>query len=452
MTIDSFLRTPKTEPSRFLKGNGIIGKVACTLSAVLLSLSLSAQAPERQQSGLYKNDSLAMRIVFRKGSSEIEPSFAGNAGRIDSMKVAIGGLLGRPGAFLEQIFITTTASPEGSTDFNIRLSRERGDAVKEFLVRDAGLNPFNVHINSNGEDWDGLKRAVESLSEEAFPWREDVLSLIGSPADWDIRRGSVSDRRKARLMALDGGRPWEWLLENVFPSLRSGTGDVVLVVSYPLDLPEAEEYRDTVWMSRVDTVETVVVRKPRKEITRPEGPMLLAVRTNAAFVPLANVGVEVPLGDRWSLGVDVYYPWIWRDAVHEDCFELNAFGLDVRRWFPGRGRPAPNDRLTGHSVGVYGVFGYYDFERAYAGHQGEYVNVGVDYMYGLSVLKGRLHFEFGLGVGYIYSPARPYDVFADGGDAFRRLGVMDYIRWFGPTRAHLSVVVPIYGKRKGGAE
>ena len=429
--------------------NRPISTLLVALALACVSPCVNAQTPD-YESGLYKNDSLAMRIVFRQGSSEIDCDYAGNGPRIDSMKAAVGLLLNRRGAFLEQVFITTTASPEGNTDYNIRLSRERGDAVKEFLVKGVGLNPFNVHINSNGEDWEGLRAAVRSLSSDVFPWRAEVLDLIGSPEDWSVRNGSVSDRRKVRLMNLDGGKPWNWLLENVFPALRSGTGDVVLVVSYPVDLPEPEEYRDTVWMSHVDTVETVV-GKPRREITRPEGRMLFAARTNAAFVPLTNIGIELPLGDRWSLGADVYYPWLWRDSHRKDCFEFNAFGLDARWWLPGAGRKAPNDRLTGHSVGLYGVFGYYDFERDYAGHQGEYVNVGVDYLYGLSCLKGRLHFELGLGIGYIYSPARPYDVFVEGGDAFRRPGIMDYIRWFGPTRVHLSVVVPIYGKSKGGA-
>ena len=70
-------------------------------------------------------------------------------------------------------------------------------------------------------------------------------------------------------------------------------------------------------------------------------------------------------------------------------------------------------------------------------------------MYACPIFGGRMHLEFELGLGYIQSPATPYDTFEPGGKAYRQGGVTKNVRWFGPTRAGVSLVVPIYVKKGG---
>jgi hypothetical protein len=54
-------------------------------------------------------------------------------------------------------------------------------------------------------------------------------------------------------------------------------------------------------------------------------------------------------------------------------------------------------------------------------------------------------------MGYIYSDAQPYDCFVAGEKCYRRKGVTKTVRWFGPTRAQVSLVLPIYvNNKKGG--
>ena len=102
-------------------------------------------------------------------------------------------------------------------------------------------------------------------------------------------------------------------------------------------------------------------------------------------MPLLNAGVEVPLGNRWSVAGDYYFPWIWPTQKNKNCFELLGWSVEGRYWF-GRDRQ-PQDRLKGHSVGVYMAGGYYDFEKNYRGMQGEFVSPGVDYTYSMAVGK-----------------------------------------------------------------
>lgn len=170
---------------------------------------------------------------------------------------------------------------------------------------------------------------------------------------------------------------------------------------------------------------------------------VLALRTNM-LVPALNFGLEVPLGNSWSVSGDYYYPWVWPHPINKNCFELLGWSLEGRYWF-GKNRNI-EDRLQGHSIGIYGAAGYYDFERNYAGQQGEFISTGLDYTYALPVgRKSRLHLEFTIAVGYIHSWARNYHVNEEFGPLFKDDGdiLFDY---FGPTKAAVSLVLPFMKK------
>ena len=166
---------------------------------------------------------------------------------------------------------------------------------------------------------------------------------------------------------------------------------------------------------------------------------IMALRSNL-IVPASNIGLEFCIGDSWSIGADYYFPWIKRQADHQNALQLLGWGLEGRYWF-GKSRKE-DDRLKGHSIGLSTYAGYYDFERSYTGIQGEFATVGLDYLYAMSICKGKLHLEFNLGLGYIYSYVKPYDVFETGGKAFKE-GYIKNFHWIGPVKAGVSLVVPI---------
>ena len=181
----------------------------------------------------------------------------------------------------------------------------------------------------------------------------------------------------------------------------------------------------------------------RRSVTEQSKVPLLSARSNL-LVPLLNAGVEIPLGNRWSVAADYYYPWIWPSQKNKNCFELLGWSVEGRYWF-GKGRQA-SDRLKGHSVGVYMAAGYYDFERNFRGMQGEFVSPGVDYTYSMAVGKAkRVHLQFTLALGYIHSWGRTYDVYGEYGELYPDEGTLMW-DYFGPTKAAVSIVVPFYRK------
>ena len=106
-------------------------------------------------------------------------------------------------------------------------------------------------------------------------------------------------------------------------------------------------------------------------------------------------------------------------------------------------------RLLGPSIGFYGATGMYDFERNWSGIQGEFYDIGVDYLFAVPLFRGRMHMEAEMGFGCIWSKARPYDCLEPGGVIYHRKGVTRKTTWVGPTRAQISLVVPIYISKKG---
>lgn len=183
------------------------------------------------------------------------------------------------------------------------------------------------------------------------------------------------------------------------------------------------------------------------------GVPVVALRTNL-LLPLMNIGVEVPLSNRFSLGAGWTYPWLfrnWVDAIlpsRQFCAQALAGSLECRWWLgKEHGEFAdPSNRLCGHSIGAVLSGGYYDFEYDGNGEQGEFAALGIDYLYALPVGRGGVHFEFNIGIGIALNRNRSYTVpyeggflIADGGVGLRICPV--------PVRAGVSLCIPITKQR-----
>ena len=396
-----------------------------------------------------QRDTLELRVFFKQGSPVLDTTYRENAANIVQFRDNLNTLLADTSVFVRSVIISSSASPEGRGASNAKLARNRAESLDRFLTNKMMMDPSLFRYDIIGEDWQGLGDRVEKLD---FPWKDDALAIIRS-----VDKGRVdTDNHKQVLKGIDNGRAWKYMEEHIFPELRYSHGVVTCIISRPV----RETVIDTVYIDRQELIrDTVIVNqggKAKKQFSTENKKFLFALRTNFLAIPLANFGIEVPIGEHFSLGADYYYPWIWRPRHGEGvdhrgwCAELLALDIEARYWFKNK-RKTPEQRLLGHSLGLYATAGYYDIEKDFLGHHGEFANVGIDYLYAAPICGGRMHMEFELGVGYIYSVAQPYDVFEVGGKAFRQRGVKKNISFFGPTRAMISLVVPIYSKNRQAA-
>ena len=188
----------------------------------------------------------------------------------------------------------------------------------------------------------------------------------------------------------------------------------------------------------------IVIGGKNGYVPRPYG---LSLRTNL-LLPLLNVGLELPIGNRWSVAADVYYPWLFRSDDHKNCLQAAAVSAEGRYWLGKRHRDGAENRiyrLQGHSIGAFGAVGKYDFEHNYKGDQGEFWVAGIDYLYAVPVCKGRMHIELSVAVGYFQAKAYSYHVYEQPGGKgyyddrnFRKV-----MRYAGPVKATVALVIPL---------
>ena len=375
-------------------------------------------------------------LYFGIGSSQINRSLYGNGEVLDQIKEDISSIKADK-VIPDSLVIVSSSSPDGNTSFNLRLARMRADNTVSQVYR---LLPefrnASLRTDHYEESWDIVRQVLEN--DPDFPQREQMLSIL----DTDLSEAM----KEASLKKCTEG--WAYLIENYIYAFRNSTIYLWLDLKGVVD----EYVRIAPLPTLSQLTDTLVFDAPVPAVTRayhdgsaftPSHDIIWALRTNL-LVPVLNAGLEIPIKENWSLGLDYYFPWFWPNQKNKNCFEFLGWSVEGRYWF-GRDRQ-PQDRLKGHSVGLYVGGGYYDFERNYRGMQGQFVSPGLDYTYAMPIgRKKRLNLEFTLAVGYIRSWGTTYNVYGDYGALYPDEGtvIWDYV---GPTKAAVTLVVPFYRK------
>lgn len=402
------------------------------LMTFLWSALMSGQAFGRGQDREAKDSSVTenFAIYYRFDDTRFDQTYLSNSETAAHIK---NYLINSPR--IDSITIYAWASPEGAYGHNVWLSQERAKTAKRFLLAHSPdslkLNSEKIHISPRAENWPGLIRLVEENYTRHD--REKVLRILRT-------EGIGDETRKWRLKQLDGGYTWNYLWRHYMPQLRTATW--ICVWAEVIDpLPEIVQL-----MSSAVTAEAMLPEpevRPILEEPLVERVPIAALSTNL-LVPGLNFAVEMPVGDRWSVGADYYFPWFWPKKDNRNCFELLGWSVEGRYWF-GKDR-RPEDRLRGHSLGVYASAGYYDFERDFKGQQGEYIGTGIDYTYAMPIgRKKRVNLEFTVALGYIHAWGKNYTVPGEFGQLYPEEGTVLF-DYFGPTKAAVSIVVPLYRK------
>lgn len=372
-------------------------------------------------------------IFFRINNSTIDKNFKDNSHTISQMVHDIRTTLELEGSVADSLLILSTASPDGNYDFNKRLAQNRAANTKKFLLElFPQFKDAHIKVEYVEEDWDGLMQILKTNPN--FPQREAMMEVINDSKDINAK--------ETRLRALKSG--WKYLERNYIHTLRNSsvTLQVIMVsekepvswsapqvkLALPPSLPDAK-------MDPLDCPPTL-----RNSI--------FALRSNL-LLPGLNVGIEVPIGTHWSVGADYYYPWFVSDK-NRWCVEMLGWFIDGKYWFTGeKYKWSMDSKLKGHAVGAYAGIGYYDFQNKPKGRQGEYLDVGFDYTFAKPICNDKLRIVFNLGLGYIRTVYRPYHPSSDYEDLIKDPGVKHLTKnFFGPTRAAISIELPIKVKMK----
>ena len=374
---------------------------------------------------------------------EIDENYLDNAYQISRIK----DILNRS-TKIDSIVIYAYASPEGPLRRNVWLSERRAEAARDFILKHlpahSALQPENIYLRPMAENWEGLQEELEKNYH--LRNRDRVMKIINAKIP--------TETKKWRLKKLDNGYTYSWIIKHHMPELRLATW---ICVHAPM--PELSEVKP------VELVMTEKIYTPPVELPPPppveQRETILALKTNLLYdaLTLVNYSIEVPIGKQYSALFYHQFPWWrWGKANNEYCIRFLSIGCEGRWWF----KPQPRlnsadrlwrDKLVGHFLGAYVESGKWDFEFGRnTCHQGEHWSAGLSYGFSMPVSK-RLNLEFSLSVGYAsiayrkFTPSYNYEILWRDPEKHGRWG------YFGPTKAQISLVMPITvktGKKGGG--
>jgi hypothetical protein len=381
------------------------------------------------------------RIYYPINDTELHEDYLDNPSALKSIKKQFV-----TSPRIDSIIIYSYASPEGPFKLNTRLARERGERARRYLLENmASVRDFPdslIIIKPTAENWEGLLDMVNSH----YPYadKQDVINLL-------TREDISNDRKKVLLKKLNGGRPWRYIRSNILPNLRYATwvAEWVHVPQIPQNIPAIEAIRSKA-VAQANTTSTPRIAPQHYPVQPPqEGrKTILALKTNLLYdvLSLSNFSIEVPF---WEDNMSVLYYhqfpwWTWGQADNEFCTRFLSIGAEARWWFKTK------DRLNGHFLGAYSESGKYDFEyQRRICYQGEFYSAGLSYGYAMPIGRN-LNLEFSISAGYAsiayrgYTPSEDYEIL------WRDPNKVGRLHYFGPTKAQVSLVIPIRVKTKGG--
>ena len=390
------------------------------LSNVLVCPTAKAQPKERRE----------FAIHYRFDRIDVDSSYMDNAAAIDTIRFCL-----THSVHIDSITVYAWASPEGGYPHNVWLSEKRAAAAKELLLELAAdttrLNEGKIKISPLAENWPGLLELVEK--DYRRPNRERLLRILRA-------EGIGEETRKWRIKNLDDGYTWNYLKRHYMKQLRSATWVCVWTsVGAIAPLPEL---RDSLRAPQSGLGRTVEAE------SRPVSELSFAVKTNlpADLVTAVNLGVEVPLGEDFSVNAHFTFPW-WTAGPYGNKYALQLLDAEgeLRWWFaPGE------ERLEGHYLALQGSGGKFDLQwgRDIGCYQCYNWGVGLSYGYSMS-LGEHWNLEFALTLGYLAIDYQHYVPSPDWSVLLRDNAKAGVLHYFGPTGLKISLVYPFHIQRGG---
>ncbi len=381
----------------------------------------------------YNGHKIDIKIHFRYDDSNINSSYMENLATLNLLDSIFNdkALV----STLDTIAVVALSSPEGSYEYNTRLSERRMVSLESFMTSTYPSIPSSLwYFSAEAENWVEFREMI--VSDPNIPNKTKVLSIIDSDTD--------NDRKEWLLKIMDDGKPWQHIKEHILPHQRYGASVVLiphtdyLAASDPI-IPINQSYslQSTSSPQALPQLTTVAAAPAA------QSKAIIAIKSNLIWdlASIINVGLEIPIGNRFSIVGEVTYPW-WRNWEHNLTMQIESYHAEAKYWLGDRSN---RDQLTGWSAGIYGGWGLYDVQIfSETGAQGDFFDVGGEIGYAHAIGKN-LHLEYTIGLGYISTDYNDYFMAYDT-DEYNDIKVIPY-PWMNnklstilPTRCGISLV------------
>lgn len=427
-------------------------RITCHLLLLFLFI-LPIQAMKVSEDTL--KDTLYVQIRFQQGYSSVDTLFSDNKIHLEHLISSLNNAVSDSSTIIKSITIKGCASPEGYTPMNRKLSEKRAQNVRTYIIDKTLLTASIIKVAPSDVDWELLSNMIATTEQ---PWRDEAIAIIANTPIWIFDKDKrIIDGRKNRLCMLRGGRAWKYMKEKFFPDLRNARFRIIcereILLAKTTDQDSVTQIPDTIVevhvpVSSSEVLSTTTIPPTEKEHRR----MRALLKTNMLYdiAAIPNIGIEVAIGQRWSVGANWMYAWWSNDAKHR---YWRVYGGDVElRTRLGRVPRASVSPFAGHHLGVYASIVTYDLQFGNrTGVIGDKYNyaAGVSYGYSLPITH-RLNLDFTAGVGYAWGKYKKHHPM-DGHDVWMST---HRLKRFGPTRLEIGLQWLLgkdnHNARKGG--
>mgnify|MGYP002626754689 CR=1 FL=1 len=408
-----------------------------------------------------------LKFYFRFDSAAIDPDYLENRRTIallDSL-VAAGAL-----DAVRDLQVVTYSSPEGAYLYNVDLSARRASSMNAWLAKRYPQLAGVVSEHPGAETWSDFRAAIVSDSALSERAREGMLALIDSDIDPDQKFARIKTYRayqelyskyfrrfryaEFKLISLgsESGAPQPVQdtlslpvepAQELEPAAEPVAELAVEQLAEPAVEPATEPEMEPVEQAAEQLAEPAA-EPAAKPLAVPARKTVAALRTNLLYdaVTAVNFELELPVGKRFSVMAEDVFPW-W-ETGNKYCFQIWEMGLEGRCWLkPWDVRST--EKLQGWFGGVYAMSGRYDLQWDKSlNRQGEFWSTGVTAGYSKAIgRKKNINLEFSLSLGYLRSPFRYYQPTDDYQKLIHYSASDGVQKYFGPTKAKVSLVIPI---------
>lgn len=156
-----------------------------------------------------RND--VLRVYYELDSIILKPWFRDNQSRLDTIIMAVNTLLADTMADVKVIQIVGLASVEGPYKHNVWLGDKRGQALKDYIVRETGIDESVFEVNNGAEAWAEFEWQLEHYD---FEGKKQLMKVVH-----DNSLGL--DQKERIIKQLNFGWTYKYLLENLLPDQRN---------------------------------------------------------------------------------------------------------------------------------------------------------------------------------------------------------------------------------------
>ena len=150
-----------------------------------------------------------LSIQFNLGSSKIDTIQQNNFETLQSLRQPILNATLSPNAVLEKVVIIGSASIEGNSRNNMKLSQQRAESLRQYIIRFSTIDSTRLALEYQGEDWIGL---YELIQKSDMKHKKELLHIIDNEPNLD--------RREYQVKKLRQGAPYRYIQKYFFPLSR----------------------------------------------------------------------------------------------------------------------------------------------------------------------------------------------------------------------------------------